>query len=399
MLNFRVLRFSKMPTVSEIYRLSRDQDNPLATTLMETSVSQLGGAMLTTQVYSTLILEQEVFVAGNIEDQELALILEKLRQQQEQAEKDAQEYFSRLTSSLIDVIAGINGYATQYRAFSQAIESLLPLFSNESTHEIARSQINQLLNILEIDAEKKLNSVQELTNTLGTYQQRVKNNEEELKKLLDRAEKAITDETGTLKQIQEQIRDIQGKITNQIAGIVVSSLVIVGGAVVIVVGSVGTLPAGANSVSVVLAGVGLVATGTTALTNQATQLADNNRKLIDLYQQTAELNSTILTLEHIRGQVQILAESVGDISESISAISNEWSNVLMGIRDFKALVERANINDVFSIESSLRLAANSWNLVARRTNNVEVTLTTVSVKQVEDITDITDVVIAEESLS
>ncbi|MDJ0730643.1 MAG: HBL/NHE enterotoxin family protein [Crocosphaera sp.] len=388
-----------MPTVSEIYRLSRDQDNPLATTLMETSVSQLGGAMLTTQVYSTLILEQEVFVAGNIEDQELALILEKLRQQQEQAEKDAQEYFSRLTSSLIDVIAGINGYATQYRAFSQAIESLLPLFSNESTHEIARSQINQLLNILEIDAEKKLNSVQELTNTLGTYQQRVKNNEEELKKLLDRAEKAITDETGTLKQIQEQIRDIQGKITNQIAGIVVSSLVIVGGAVVIVVGSVGTLPAGANSVSVVLAGVGLVATGTTALTNQATQLADNNRKLIDLYQQTAELNSTILTLEHIRGQVQILAESVGDISESISAISNEWSNVLMGIRDFKALVERANINDVFSIESSLRLAANSWNLVARRTNNVEVTLTTVSVKQVEDITDITDVVIAEESLS
>ena len=372
--------------VNQVLALTTPSRNSIAPTGMSEELSKISTAMLTTQIYSSLVLQQADFVVSDTESDKIKSIINNLNQEQKEAKQNGKNYLNTITPSLISAVSGINGYATQYATFSQSVIDLLPQLVNESTREEAKKQIITLLTQLEIDARRQLTFARNLAENIEDYQQHVKTNAENLQKIMDEADEEIGSDTGKLAQIKREIEETQEAIKGDIAGVVISTLVVTGGIIVIGVGALATLPETASGTLVVLSGVSLVAAGSIGLTEMSANLASNNQKLANLYVQAAELNATLVILQNAKGQIDPLMEAVIYVEESVNDLNTEWSNTLKGITDFKEIIAGADLSDVAYIESSLTLAASAWSSVADSVKNVEQTLTSVSTQDIEDVT-------------
>ncbi len=372
--------------VNQVLALTTPSRNSIAPTGMSEELSKISTAMLTTQIYSSLVLQQADFVVSDTESEKIKSIINNLNQEQKEAKQNGKNYLNTITPSLISAVSGINGYATQYATFSQSVIDLLPQLVNESTREEAKKQIITLLTQLEIDARRQLTFARNLAENIEDYQQHVKTNAENLQEIMDEADEEIGSDTGKLAQIKRDIEETQRAIKGDIAGVVISALVVTGGIVLIGVGTLATLPAGVAATPVVLSGVALTAGGSVGLTGMSANLASNNQKLANLYVQAAELNATLVILQNAKGQIDPLMEAVIYVEESVNDLNTEWSNTLKGITDFKEIIAGADLSDVAYIESSLTLAAIAWSSVADSVKNVEQTLTSVSTQDIEDVT-------------
>lgn len=375
-----------MMTVNNVLTLTQPRRNPIAPTGMTEGLSKISTAMLTTQIYSSLVLRQADFVVSDTESEKIKSIINNLNQEEKEAKHNGNNYLNTITPSLIGAISGINGYATQYSTFSKSIIDLLPKFVNESTREEAKKQIIALLTQLEIDARRQLTFARNLAENIEDYQQRVKTNAENLQKIMDEADEEIGTDTGELSKKKREIEEVQEAIKGDIAGVVISALAVTGGIIIIGVGALATLPANVTATSVILAGIALTASGAVGLTGLSEQLASNNKKLANLYIEVAQLNATFVILQNVKGQIQPLIEAVNHLEESVNDLNTEWATTLKGIADFKEIIVGADLSDVAYIESSLNLAASAWSSVADSVKNVEQTLTNVSTKDIEDVT-------------
>lgn len=371
---------------NKVLTLTKPWRNPLAPTAMGAGLSKISTAMLTTQIYSSLVLQQADFVVSNTESEKIKSIINNLNQEQKEMQKDGKNYLNTINPSLIGAISGITGYATQYATFSQSIIDLLPKLVNESTREETKKQIITLLTQLEIDARRQLTSARNLAENIEDYQQHVKTNAKNLQKIIEEADKEIGTDSGELSKKKREIEEVQTAIKGDIAGVVISALVVTGGLIVIGVGALATLPAGVTATQVILAGVALTASGAVGLAGLSAKLASDNKKLANLYVEVAGLNATVVILQNVKGQIQPLLEAVNHLEESVNDLNTEWANTLKGIADFKEIMVGADLSDVAFIESSLNLAASAWSSVADSVKNVEQTLTSVSTKDVEDVT-------------
>ena len=124
---------------------------------------------------------------------------------------------------------------------------------------------------------------------------------------MNQANQLIGSDTGALAQIQSQIEQTKRSINGEIAGIVISALVIVGGAIIIGVGALATLPAGVTGPAVILAGVGVAVTGVTGLTVAATALGKDNDTLVGLYQESVKLSTTLTVVRVLAGHITSFA--------------------------------------------------------------------------------------------
>lgn len=371
---------------NNVLALTRPWKNPIAPTEMGEGLSKIGTAMLATQIYSTLVLQQPDFTASDGEGEKVKSIINNLNNGQKIARQHGEKYLNTIAPSLIGAISGINGYATQYQVFSQAINGLLPKLVAESTREKTRKEIIALLTQLKIDAQRKLTTVRNLAGDVEVYKQQFETDAENFEKVVEAADKEIGSDSGELSKIKRDIEDTQQSINGTIGGVVISALVIVGGGIVIAVGALAALPAGVTSAAVILPGIVLVATGTAALAGLSAKLASDNTKLADLYMQAAKVNATLVLMQHVKGQIDPLMAVISQVHESVNGLNIEWANIVKGIADFQAILERADLSDVAYIESSLKLAANAWNSVADSVKNVEHTLTTASTQNVKDVT-------------
>lgn len=375
-----------MMTVNNVLTLTQPRRNPVAPTKMSEGLSNISTAMVTTQIYSSLVLRQADFVVSDTQSEKIKSIINNLNQKEKEAKHNANNYLNTITTSLIGAISGINGYATQYSTFSKSIIDLLPNFVNEGTRETAKQHIIVLLNQLETAAREKLSFARQLAKEIEDYQQRVKTNAENLQKIMDEADEEIGTDTGELSKKKREIEEVQEAIKGDIAGVVISALAVTGGIIIIGVGALATLPANVNATSVILPGIALTASGAVGLTGLSAKLASDNEKLANLYIEVAELNATFVILQNVKGQIQPLIEAVNYLEESVNDLNTEWATTLKGIEDFKEIIVGADLSDVAYIESSLNLAASAWSSVADSVKNVEQTLTNVSTKDIEDVT-------------
>ncbi|NCS33504.1 MAG: alpha-helical pore-forming toxin family protein [Microcystis aeruginosa G11-01] len=375
-----------MMKVNNILTLTQPRRNPIAPTGMTEGLSKISTAMLTTQIYSSLVLRQADFVVSDTESEKIKSIINNLNKEEKEAKHNANNYLNTITSSLIGAISRINGYAVQYSTFSKSIIDLLPEFVNESTREEAKKQIIALLTQLEIDARRQLTFARNLAENIEDYQQHVKTNAENLQKIMDEADEEIGTDTGELSKKKREIEEVQQAIKGDIAGVVISALALTGGIIVIGVGALATLPANVNATSVILSGFALTASGAVGLTGLSEKLVSNNKKLANLYIEVAELNATVVILQHVKGQIQPLIEAVNYLEESVNDLNTEWATTLKGIADFKEIIAGADLSDVAYIETSLTVAASAWSSVADSVKNVAQTLTSVSTQDIKDVT-------------
>lgn len=185
------------------------------------------------------------------------------------------------------------------------------------------------------------------------------------------ANNQVNTDSGELAKLQAEIKNTQQDIQGQIAGVVISSLVVVTGGIVIGVGVLATLPAGVTGASVIIGGISVVVAGSISLTTMAGNLAKSNEKLRNLYEQTVKLNTAIALVSSLSGQIETLALTTSDMVDANNKLRAGWSSLLTDIANFKQDIIRASsLSEIPYIEISLERAGTEWNAIAQEANQM-----------------------------
>jgi hypothetical protein len=268
-------------------------------------------------------------------------------------------------------------------AFSSALTPLLPQMLDKPE---ARRQAITLLNQLDFEAARRQSELSDTLNLVSAAVTRTKSDFQNLQADSAEATKAATSSTGKLADIQKQIDDLHKKIGGEIAGVVVSALVIVGGAIVIAVGALATLPANVSAAAVIMPGIGMIVTGATALTAAASLLGTDNARLADLYIQSASISGTVTVVKAVAHQVSSLANVSGGLSDSVATVGTQWVNIRAGLSQMRDDISGASdASDVAHALTAMQLAQNDWNSVAAQSQSMLARLVDLTPQDVDSI--------------
>ncbi|MBD2291878.1 hypothetical protein H6F92_25155 [Microcystis wesenbergii FACHB-1317] len=81
-----------MMTVNNVLTLTQPRRNPIAPTGMTEGLSKISTAMVTTQIYSSLVLRQADFVVSDTESEKIKSIINNLNQEEKEAKHNGNNY-------------------------------------------------------------------------------------------------------------------------------------------------------------------------------------------------------------------------------------------------------------------------------------------------------------------
>lgn len=371
-----------MKSVDDIISLTRITQNPVRPTNLQSDLANSAGSIALLQIYARQALQQPVLDPSLFADT-LGDLLPTIARHQATTRRNAAFVSETVAPAVIGTITDILGFGSMMDAFTDAI---VPLLDTIPDNPAARTQVLALVSQLEAESNRRGNAAQAVNTQLSVAVGKLQSDSALLEGDVARATKLIGDDSGELASIQDQIADIQRKIGGQIAGVVVSALVVVGGGVVITVGALATLPAGVTATGVILSGVGLLASGATGLTASAALLAASNATLAALYEKSARLSLTLTAIKAVGAQVASLAEATTDMGETAGALLTEWSSIRDGLASLRGQVTRASdTSDVTHLRTALRLAQQDWQAVREQARTLLSRLVDLTPQDVQNI--------------
>jgi non-hemolytic enterotoxin B/C len=371
-----------MKTVDDIISLTRIAQNPVRPTNLQGGLANSAGSIALLQIYARQALQQPVLDPGQFTDT-LGDLLATIARNQAIARRNAATVSDTLAPAVIGTITDIMGFGSMMDAFTDIIVPLLDAMPDDPA---ARRQVLSLVAQLEAESHRCGNEAGAVNTQLSVAMDRLQDNSTALDGDVADAAERIGDDEGVLAGIQNQIAEIQRTIGGQIAGVVVSALVMAGGGVVIAVGALATLPANVTATGVILTGVGMVVTGATALTTTAALLAANNSRLAALYEASARLSLTLTAMRAVSAQVTLLADATTDMRETTGALLTEWGSIRDGLASLRGQVTRASdTSDVVHLRTALRLAQQDWQAVREQARTLLLRLVDLTPQEVDSI--------------
>jgi hypothetical protein len=371
-----------MKSVDDIISLTRITQNPVRPSNLQSDLANSAGSIALLQIYARQALQQPVLDPSLFTDK-LGDLLPTIARHQATTRRNAAFVSETVAPAVIGTITDILGFGSMMDAFTDAI---VPLLDTIPDNPAARTQVLALVAQLEAECNRRGNAAQAVNTQLSVAVGKLQSDSALLDGDVARATRLIGDDEGQLADIQNQIADIQRKIGGEIAGVVVSALVVVAGGIVIGVGALATLPAGVTGAGVILTGVGLVATGATGLTASAALLAADNAKLAALYEKSARLSLTLTAIKAVGAQVTSLAEATTDMGETAGALLTEWSSIGDGLASLRGQVTRASdSSDVTHLRTALRLAQQDWQGVREQARTLLSRLVDLTPQDVQNI--------------
>src|SRR4051794_16902131 len=255
-------------TAATVLGLAASEANPLSPTNLRQDISDMAGSLVLMQTFARVSAQQGIIdptLAGPDVD-----LLSSLKQHQIGARRNADYLIRTVSPAIVGSITDLLAFSHTMDAFSTALTPLLPQMLAKPE---ARQQALTLLNQLDFEAARRQSNSGDTLNLVTAAVSRANADYQNLKSDSDEANEAATSNTGKLADTQKQIDDLHKKIGGEIAGVVISALVIVGGGIVIAVGALATLPANVSAAAVIMPGVGMIVTGATGLTAAASSLA------------------------------------------------------------------------------------------------------------------------------
>lgn len=367
---------------ADIINLADVKSNPLRATNLKADLTDAVSSIVLLQIYAMQAAQQPELdpLAIGADGKDL---LPLLTSHQQTARRNAQEILATIVPNTITVLTDILGFGAMLDAFTNAI---LPLLPSITTNDNARQQVLSLIGQLEIAAAARDSNARQLATALNQMVAKTQVDSTNFAADVDQANKVIGSDSGALAQIQSQIDDTRRAIDGEIAGVVISSLVVVGGAIIIGVGALATLPANVSAASVILPGIGVVVTGITGLTAAATALGKDNSKLAGLYQQSAWLNATLTLVRALAGHITSFANAASGMVSAIGGLTSEWASLQTGIASFRNDVVRAgDESDIVHITTALQLAQQDWKMVVNQAQQLTSRLVDISPREVADV--------------
>ena len=367
---------------ADIINLADVANNPLRATNLKGDLTDTASSLVLLQIYAMQTAQQPTLdpLALGKDGQDL---LPLLVAHQDTARRNVQAVLSTVVPSVITALTDVLGYGSMLGSFTDAI---LPLLPSITTSDTARQQVLTLIGQLEIAAASRQGNARQLATTLSQMVAKAQTDNTNFAEDMNQANQLIGSDTGALAQIQSQIEQTKRSINGEIAGIVISALVIVGGAIIIGVGALATLPAGVTGPAVILAGVGVAVTGVTGLTVAATALGKDNDTLVGLYQESVKLSTTLTVVRVLAGHITSFADATSGMASAIGALTGEWDSVQKGIASFRDDVVRAgDESDVVHISTALQLARQDWKAVVDQAQQLMSRLVDLSPREVKDV--------------
>jgi peptidoglycan hydrolase CwlO-like protein len=367
-------------SVANIIDLSKPANNQLVPTHLKNDIHNTVSVIVLMQAYCTMVAQKPQFSLLLSKDDK---ILINLNQHQIDSKRHADYFMNSLSPAILKALTDITGYAAIFQSFQPLILELIPKITESQD---ARQQVIFLLTQLEQEAQKREATARQLVNDLTNFNTQIQTDNTNFQADAAEANQLTNVNSGELAKLQAEIKNTQEEIRGQIAGVVISSLVVVTGGIVIGVGTLATLPAGVTGASVILGGISVVAAGTISLTSMAGNLAKSNEKLCNLYEQTAKLNTTIPLVSSVGQQVESLASTTSDMVNANNKLYAEWSSLLTDIANFKqTIIRAASFQEIPYIEISLKTAGSEWSAIAQEANQMIQRLVDIAPKKVDNV--------------
>jgi non-hemolytic enterotoxin B/C len=368
-------------TIEAVLKLAASEANPLSPTNLKQDITDMAGSLVLMQTFARVSAQQGIvdpkLIGPDVD------ILSSLRQHQITARRNADYLTSTVGPAIVGSITDLLAFSHTMTGFSAALTPLLPQMLAKQD---ARQQVLTLLNQLDFEAARRQSDSGTTLNLMTAAANKATTDYQNLKADADEVYKEATSSSGKLADIQKQIDDLHNKIGGEIAGVVIASLVIVGGGIVIAVGALATLPGNVSAAAVIMPGIGMIVTGATTLATQASALAADNSRLADLYMQSAAINTALTVVKVVAHQVDSVAEVAGALSDSMATVNTQWTNIRTGIGQMRQYISQASdASDVAHALTAVQLAQNDWNAIAAQSQSMLSRLVDLTPEDVDNI--------------
>lgn len=367
-------------TFSKIVDLAYSENNILVPDYLESDLSNTIGALILTQIYTNLTLQQPNF---EVEIGNDYAVLTQLRQHQIVAKRHSKQFLNTLEPEVIRGVTDILAYGSMFKGFKQPLLDSVAKIGEVSA---AKDKALTLVSALQNQAKAHQAKARSTNAAIQSFFVQVQSDENNFSADLAEANKMLGAEKGALKEILAEISGIQTEIDGAIAGAAVSALAMIGGTVMIIIGGVATLPSGGASVAIVLSGVGIVTTGIVGVTGFATKITSANKKLQSLYQRASETNYSLVLVQSLRGQVKSLFNATVEMNSATNLLNSEWDSINLGLDKLQALIEKADDQaDINYLVNTIEQAGIQWEKISTEAEQLMKKLISLTPKQVENV--------------
>ncbi|MGE9267577.1 MAG: HBL/NHE enterotoxin family protein [Verrucomicrobiales bacterium] len=290
-----------------------------------------------------------------------------------------------LQSRMINVITDIGGYSTEFTNFYSLISDKINAWKATNDPQ-ARKDALDLLAALKGDVGEKKSSAHELVSDLQSFRSKLSDDAQNFNTARGKIEVIMTGKNGVVKNLDQQMSDLDGKIAGAIAGVAVSGLTIIGGGFLIAVGAIGSFITAGTSLPLVGVGIAIVVTGAGGAVASSIVLAnliDTKNKLIS---QKSEIEGNLRCLSGIQSQIGSLNSSISPAITATSNLTNAWTFLDKNLGQVADSLREAKSGQLpVLVEAYLETANTQWGKVTQTVDNIENQLTNVQTKEVAEL--------------
>ena len=346
-----------------IKRLEKNRIMPIRSTIRRckmanSNITNAGSAnkaqvsqALVIQGYANSVLEQPT-VSFPADEKNLVPFQTGINNKLALAQKHAKYYLETLQPSIIGNMSDIGNYFQLHNA----LPSVLPVGSTPE-------QWIESLTAVKIEAQKYEKNAKNLVADITNFHNDLTTDAADFVQIVKDLNDIVGGDNGILVALEKNVSSIQSDIDGAIAGIVASSLAVVGGTFMICVGAIADFVTAGTSTPVVLGGIAIVAGGVGGDIGAGVALAGLYDQEAKLLQEETSLRSEVTLASSIRQSYSALEDKVKKSIDAASNMANAWNFLISDIDNIILDLENGigatsdTIREIFIVAANGEIAA------------------------------------------
>jgi non-hemolytic enterotoxin B/C len=334
------------------------EDNVTSTPVTEVGSASRGHASqaLIVQAHALSVLQQPLIDVAGFDT--LKPIGTNINDRLTISKNHSNHYLDVLLPKMITTVTDIDAYVNVQNALAGALNPQAP-----------KSEAVTLLRAAQEATQDYKRRANELVLDLGEFRGMLSEDASAFSKHASELQVAINGDAGVLKDIDNQLADIDGKIAGAITGVVLSGLAMVGGAFMIAVGSIASFVTAGTSTPLVVAGVAVLTAGIGGEVASAITLATLLDLKAEQFRKQAHLKEEVKLATGLSTGMRTLFESASASATATQEMANAWtlmenhlgnlaSNIERGVTGSDAvrgLFQRAAQGDAKNVQNDVQI--------------------------------------------
>jgi superoxide dismutase len=224
-----------------------------------------------------------------------------------------------------------------YYQLHQLVPSVLPKGSTTQEWIKMLGQLKDQAGAFQVEAKN-------MSGDLGDLRNKLEADVADFADIVNKLNTAVNGDKGVLKDINNQLSDLQGKIAGAIAGITLSAIAILAGVFVCLVGAVAGFVTGGTSTVVVLGGAAIIAAGIGGEVASALMLKGMQDAQADLTRTRETLTSEVKFATTLSTNYGSLSQQMSAAADAAEAMKGSWDFLSDGLDDLSNKLQKGIVS-------------------------------------------------------